>query len=66
MSQRNTLDLLNELEQEMKLSNVSDHVIAIAVAKHVLGRDILQLANREVESPLSCMPHLSPYLRFVV
>ncbi|TDL28435.1 Rho GTPase activation protein [Rickenella mellea] len=47
--QRNMLDLLSDLEQEMKLEHISSHVIAIAIAKNVLTSHITELADREVD-----------------
>lgn len=42
------LDLLNDLEQELKLDHIAEHILAIAVARNVLMRDLFELAEREV------------------
>ena len=48
MSNGNILDLLNDLEQELKLEHVAEHILAIAVVEDVLMRDLFELAEREV------------------
>lgn len=48
MSRGNILDLLEELEQQLKLKRVAEHVLAVAVARNVLMRDLFELAEREV------------------
>lgn len=50
MSKSNTLDLLNSLEQELKVDAIAEHILAIAVARGVLLDDIHQLAEREVSN----------------
>ena len=54
LSRGNSLDLLNELEQELKLENVAEHVMAIAVVNDVLMRDLFALAEREVGGTAGC------------
>lgn len=50
MSRRNYLDLLDDLEQELKLGHVAEHVMAIAVSQNVLKDNLFELAEREVKS----------------
>ena len=53
MSSRNILDLLNDLEQELKMDHVAEHILAIALARNTLMRDLFELAEREVGSTSS-------------
>ncbi|EJD03956.1 GTPase activating protein [Fomitiporia mediterranea MF3/22] len=53
MSQRNLLDLLHDLEQELKLDHIAEHVLAIAVVRNVLMRDLFELSEREVDGTSS-------------
>lgn len=48
MSKGNILDLLNDMEQELKLEHIAEHVLAIAVVRNVLMRDLFELAKQEV------------------
>ncbi|KAL5534237.1 hypothetical protein ACEPAG_699 [Sanghuangporus baumii] len=48
MSDRNILDLLHDLEQDLKVEHVAEHILAIAVARNVLMPDLFDLAEREV------------------
>jgi hypothetical protein len=50
MSKGNFLDLLNSLEQELKLEAVAEHILAVAVARNILMKDLCALADREVSS----------------
>lgn len=42
------LDHLTELEQELKLEHAAEHIMAVAVVKDVLMRDLFVLSDREV------------------
>ncbi|KAH8120325.1 GTPase activating protein [Phellopilus nigrolimitatus] len=48
MAKGNLLDLLFHMEQELKLGHTAEHVMAIAVGRNVLMRDLFELAEREV------------------
>ncbi|KLO14454.1 Rho GTPase activation protein [Schizopora paradoxa] len=48
LSQGNMLDHLTELEQELKLENAAEHIIAVSIVNDVLMRDLFVLADREV------------------
>ena len=50
MSRGNILDLLNALEQELKVDGIAEHILAIAVARNVLTKDLFELADREVSN----------------
>ena len=54
MSRGNLLDLLLDLEQDLKLTYIAEHFMAIAVDKGVLMRDLFALAEREVLRPEGC------------
>lgn len=55
MARGNLLDLLTELEQDLKIGYVAEHIIAIAVARNSLLHDLFALAEREVHEASSCM-----------
>ena len=63
MADVNLLDLLNGLEQELKLQRLAEHILALAVMKNVLISNLFELAKREVDNTTSCrirslvMPH---------
>ena len=46
LSQKNLLDLLSDLESELKIGHVAEHMLALAVARNVLLRDLFELADR--------------------
>ncbi|KAI0961569.1 hypothetical protein AcV7_000640 [Taiwanofungus camphoratus] len=50
---RNCLDWMTDLESKLKLRNVSNHIISIAIAKNVLVDNIMELADREVDGTLT-------------
>lgn len=45
-----------DLESKLKLKNISNNIISIAIARHVLIDNIMELADREVDDTLSCKP----------
>lgn len=45
---------MTDLESKLKLRNVSNHIISIAIAKNVLVDNIMELADREVDGTLTC------------
>ncbi|EJD47784.1 Rho GTPase activation protein [Auricularia subglabra TFB-10046 SS5] len=49
LSQRNYLDVLYDLEKKLKVEQVSNQIIPLAVASNVLLTDIFALADREVD-----------------
>lgn len=53
----NLLDLLNDLEQELKLQRLAEHMLAIAVMRNVLMDNLFELAKREVDNTSTCMFH---------
>ncbi|KAJ3535468.1 hypothetical protein NM688_g6971 [Phlebia brevispora] len=46
---KNMLDWVSELDAKLEIKNISDHLIAIAKAKNILMKDIMALADREVD-----------------
>ena len=59
MSKSNILDLLNSLESELKVDAIAEHILAIAVARNVLLKDLHELADREVSgTSLSKSSHI--------
>ena len=54
MADVNLLDLLNGLEQELKLQRLAEHILALAVMKNVLISNLFELAKREVDNTTSC------------
>lgn len=54
MAKGNLLDLLNDMEQELRIGFVAEHIMAIAVARNVLMHDIFQQAEREVLDASTC------------
>lgn len=54
MVSTNMLDLLHDLEQELKLVHIAEHIMAIAVMKKTLVRDLTELAEREVNNTALC------------
>ena len=61
LSQKNLLDLLSDLESELKIGHVAEHMLALAVARNVLLRDLFELADREVDEASSCAPFSPVY-----
>lgn len=51
---RNHLDWMRELETRLKMKNVNNNIMSIAIAKNVLLENIMELADREVDGTLSC------------
>ncbi|KAI8995639.1 Rho GTPase activation protein [Trametes punicea] len=51
---RNHLDWMRELEARLKMKNVNNNIMSIAIAKNVLLENIMELADREVDGTLSC------------
>ena len=54
MSKGNLLDLLHSLEQDLQLDHIAENVLAIAVVRDVLMRDLFELAECEVGGTSSC------------
>ena len=54
MADVNLLDLLNGLEQELKLQRLAEHILALPVMKNVLISNLFELAKREVDNTTSC------------
>ncbi len=54
---RNHLDWMRELETRLKMKNVNNNIMSIAIAKNVLLENIMELADREVDGTLTCEPH---------
>ncbi|KDQ07706.1 hypothetical protein BOTBODRAFT_59835 [Botryobasidium botryosum FD-172 SS1] len=50
LEEHNHLDLLNELEQKMRLEHIAPYLINIAEARQVFLADLCELAHREVEA----------------
>ncbi|GJJ09690.1 hypothetical protein Clacol_003914 [Clathrus columnatus] len=50
LDQHNCLDLLGELDQRIHLGDVSYHMLSLAVGRNTFVKDILDLAEREVEN----------------
>lgn len=50
----NLLDLLNDLEQELKLQRLAEHILALAVVRNVLMDNLFELAKREVDNTSNC------------
>ncbi|KAI0778198.1 Rho GTPase activation protein [Trametes elegans] len=50
---RNHLDWMRELETRLKMKNVNNNIMSIAIAKNVLLENIMELADREVDGTLS-------------
>ncbi|KAI0756978.1 Rho GTPase activation protein [Daedaleopsis nitida] len=46
---RNHLDWMRELENRLKMKNVNNNIMSIAIAKNVLLDNIMELADREVD-----------------
>ncbi|KAI0655091.1 Rho GTPase activation protein [Cubamyces menziesii] len=46
---RNHLDWMRELETRLKMKNVNNNIMSIAIAKNVLLENIMELADREVD-----------------
>ena len=51
---RNLLDWVTELDTKLDIKNVSDHIIAIAKAKNTLMKNVMELADREVDGTPQC------------
>ena len=47
---RNHLDWMRELETRLKMKNVNNNIMSIAIAKNVLLENIKELADREVDA----------------
>ena len=45
---------MRELETRLKMKNVNNNIMSIAIAKNVLLENIMELADREVDGTLSC------------
>lgn len=56
LAKGNLLDLLNDMEQDLKIGPgfVAEHIMAVAVARNVLMHDLFQLAEREVLDASTC------------
>ncbi|KAI0639415.1 Rho GTPase activation protein [Trametes polyzona] len=50
---RNHLDWMRELETRLKMKNVNNNIMSIAIAKNVLLESIMELADREVDGTLT-------------
>ncbi|KAI0361607.1 Rho GTPase activation protein [Trametes cingulata] len=50
---RNHLDWMRELEARLKMKNVNNNIMSIAIAKNVLLENIMELADREVDGTLT-------------
>ena len=57
---RNHLDWMRELETRLKMKNVNNNIMSIAIAKNVLLENIMELADREVDGTQTCGYHPSP------
>ena len=53
---RNHLDWMRELESRLKMKNVNQNIMSIAIAKNALLDNIMELADREVDGTLTCKP----------
>ncbi|EJF66706.1 Rho GTPase activation protein [Dichomitus squalens LYAD-421 SS1] len=51
---RNHLDWMRELEARLKMKNVNQNIMSIAIAKNALLDNIMELADREVDGTLTC------------
>ncbi|KAI0335260.1 Rho GTPase activation protein [Cubamyces sp. BRFM 1775] len=51
---RNHLDWMRELENRLKMKNVNNNIMSIAIAKNVLLENIMELADREVDGTQTC------------
>ena len=51
---RNHLDWMRELESRLKMKNVNQNIMSIAIAKNALLDNIMELADREVDGTLTC------------
>ena len=51
---RNYLDWMRELETRLKMKNVNQNIMSIAIAKNALLDNIMELADREVDGTLTC------------
>ncbi|KAI0735157.1 Rho GTPase activation protein [Earliella scabrosa] len=51
---RNHLDWMRELETRLKMKNVNNNIMSIAIAKNVLLENIKELADREVDGTQTC------------
>lgn len=56
LEQRNYLDVLSDLEQKLRIDHamISNHIVSLAVARNRLLKDIVQLAEREVNGVQGC------------
>lgn len=53
LSQRNYLDWMQDLDSMFKLQGATNDIISIAVAEDLLIKNVLELADREVDG-LTC------------
>ncbi|KAI0669886.1 Rho GTPase activation protein [Trametes maxima] len=51
---RNHLDWMRDLESRLKMKNVNNNIMSVAIAKNVLLENIMELADREVDGTLTC------------
>ena len=51
---RNHLDWMRDLETRLKMKNVNQNIMSIAIAKNVLLENIMELADREVDGTQTC------------
>ena len=54
------LDWVSDLDSKLEIKNISDHVISIAKARNILMKDILELADREVDGTPQCTFYVTP------
>ena len=45
---------MQEFETRLKMKNVNQNIMSIAIAKNVLLENIMELADREVDGTLTC------------
>ena len=51
---RNHLDWMRELETRLKMKNVNQNIMSIAISKNAMLDNIMELADREVDGTLTC------------
>ena len=55
LQSKNLLDWISDLDTKLEVKNVSEHVIAVAKAKNCLVKNIMELADREVDGTPQCL-----------
>ena len=54
LKSRNCLDWITDLETQLHVRGIQDHIISIASAQGTLAQDIMDLADREIDNTRQC------------